>query len=98
MKAMILLGLNCGFGPKDLRDLTWDDIRDDRVTLPRSKTGVSQTFLLWPETKISLDDIDRVYGGKVPPELQKVTKENQDAMEANRPKNTETPSEVDENL
>ena len=50
--------------------------------------------------KISLDDIDRVYGGKVPPELQKVTKENQDAMEANRPKNpgTETQAEVDVNL
>ena len=53
--AMLLLGLNCGFGPKDLQDLTWDHILDDRITLPRSKTGVSQTFLLWPETQEALE-------------------------------------------
>ena len=40
-RAMLLLGLNCGFGPKDLQDLTWDHILDDRITLPRSKTGVT---------------------------------------------------------
>jgi len=51
MKAMILLALNCGFGPKDIHDLTWDDLNDERVTLPRSKTGVCQTYLLWPETR-----------------------------------------------
>ena len=50
LKVMILLGLNCGFGPKDIQDLTWEDVEDDRVTLPRSKTGICQTFLLWPET------------------------------------------------
>ena len=50
MKAMIMLALNCGFGPKDIQDLTWDHIDGERVTLPRSKTGVCQTYLLWPET------------------------------------------------
>lgn len=50
LKSMLLLGLNCGFGPKDMHDLTWKHITEDRITLPRSKTGVSQTFLLWPET------------------------------------------------
>jgi integrase len=59
MKAMILLALNCGFGPKDLHDLMWEDIDEDRVTLPRSKTGVSQTYLLWPETKELLEKIKR---------------------------------------
>lgn len=44
MKAMILLALNCGFGPKDVRDLTWSHIDGERVTLPRSKTGVCQTY------------------------------------------------------
>jgi integrase len=57
LKAMIMLALNCGFGPKDLHDLTWDDIDGERVTLPRSKTGVCQTYLLWPETKELLDKI-----------------------------------------
>ncbi len=57
LKAMIMLALNCGFGPKDLQDLTWDDIEEERITLPRSKTGVCQTYLLWPETKELLDEI-----------------------------------------
>ncbi|MHC4533802.1 MAG: tyrosine-type recombinase/integrase [Planctomycetota bacterium] len=50
LKTMIMLALNCGFGPKDLHDLTWDDIQENRVTLARSKTGVCQTYILWPET------------------------------------------------
>lgn len=50
MRLMVLLGLNCGFGPKDLRDLRWDDFFEGRVTLPRSKTGVCQTFRLWPDS------------------------------------------------
>jgi integrase len=49
LKAMIVLALNCGFGPKDIRDLTWDHIDGERITLPRSKTGVCQTYLLWLE-------------------------------------------------
>jgi len=57
LKAMIMLALNCGFGPKDLQDLTWDDIEGERITLPRSKTGICQTYLLWPETKELLDEI-----------------------------------------
>lgn len=55
LKGMLLLGLNCGFGPKDLADLLWDDISDGRVTLPRSKTGVCQTYALWPETEAQLE-------------------------------------------
>ncbi len=51
------LALNCGFGPKDIHDLTWDHIKGDRVTLPRSKTGISQTFMLWPETYKLLEEI-----------------------------------------
>ncbi len=57
MKLMILLGLNCGFGPKDIQDLTWDDFDGDRVTLPRSKTGICQTFLMWPETQAALQKL-----------------------------------------
>jgi integrase len=57
MKIMIMLALNCGFGPKDLHDLTWDDIDGNRVTLPRCKTGVCQTYLLWPELQQLLECI-----------------------------------------
>lgn len=59
LKTMIMLALNCGFGPKDLQDLTWDDIKEERIILPRSKTGVCQTYLLWPETKELLDEIQQ---------------------------------------
>jgi len=57
MKAMILLALNCGFGPKDVRDLTWSHIDGERVTLPRSKTGICQTYLLWTEIRTLLLEI-----------------------------------------
>ena len=41
MKAMVLLALNYGFGPKDIYDLTWEHIDDERVILPRNKTGLA---------------------------------------------------------
>ncbi len=59
LKVMLLLGLNCGFGPKDIQDLTWKHIKGDRVTLARSKTGICQTFLLWPETLQALADLKK---------------------------------------
>ena len=59
LRGMIFLSLNCGFGPKDIRDLTWKHMGGDRVTLPRSKTGVCQTFLLWPETLQALEELGR---------------------------------------
>jgi integrase len=54
MRAMLLLGLNCGFGPKDIEDLRWEHVSTKRITLPRSKTGVVQTFSLWPESQDAL--------------------------------------------
>ena len=91
-----------------LKNLDFDDAdeRDKIIEIIMKKipfTPVEEAIYYLTQDgtlKISLDDIDRVYGGKVPPELQKVTKENQDAMEANRPKNpgTETQAEVDVNL
>jgi len=62
MRAMILLALNCGFGPKDVRDLTWRHVEDDRVTLPRSKTGVCQTYALWAEVQTLLGLIKQERG------------------------------------
>ena len=52
MKAMIWLGLNCGFGCTDCAELKWGDldIEGGRVKLARKKTGVSRNLPLWPET------------------------------------------------
>jgi len=52
MKAMIWLGLNCGFGCTDCAELKWGDldVEGGRVKLARKKTGVSRNLPLWPET------------------------------------------------
>jgi len=57
MRATLLMALNCGFGPKDLYDLRWEHLEGERVVLPRSKTGVSQVFTLWPETQQALAEL-----------------------------------------
>jgi len=59
MKCMLLLALNCGFGPKDMEDLRWNHVSGDRISLARSKTGVSQTYALWPETTRALNDLSQ---------------------------------------
>ncbi|MBW1791653.1 MAG: tyrosine-type recombinase/integrase [Deltaproteobacteria bacterium] len=56
MKAMILLGLNCGFGCTDCSELKWRDLEleNGRVKLARKKTGISRNLPLWSETVQSL--------------------------------------------
>jgi len=50
--ALLLLGLNCGFGNTDIGTLKLCDIDLDAATVshPRPKTGVERNFCLWPET------------------------------------------------
>lgn len=52
MKAMIWLGLNCGFGCTDCSDLQWKnlDFTNARVEFPRGKTGIQRDLPLWSET------------------------------------------------
>ena len=52
MKAMILLGLNCGFGCTDCAELKWKnlDLQNGRVNFPMGKTGISRNLPLWSET------------------------------------------------
>ncbi|MFC1764560.1 tyrosine-type recombinase/integrase [Planctomycetota bacterium] len=52
MKAMIWLGLNCGFGCTDCSQLKWKnlDLQNSRVDFPRGKTGIDRNLPLWPET------------------------------------------------
>jgi integrase len=61
MRAMIWLGLNCGFGCTDCAELKWSnlDIVNARVRLPRRKTGILRDLPLWPETVEALQKIHK---------------------------------------
>ena len=50
--ALLLLGLNCGFGNTDIATLKFCDIDLEEATIShaRPKTNVSRHFSLWPET------------------------------------------------
>lgn len=56
IRAMILLGLNCGFGNADVGTLPQSalDLAGGWVNYPRPKTGVDRRCHLWPETVESL--------------------------------------------
>jgi integrase len=61
MRAMIWLGLNCGFGCTDCAELKWSDLdmSSARVKLARKKTGIFRDLPLWPETIEALEKIPR---------------------------------------
>ena len=52
MKAMILLGVNCGFGNADCANLSLKalDLETGWATYPRPKTGIDRRCPLWSET------------------------------------------------
>jgi integrase len=52
LKAMILLGVNCGFNNKDCADLPLSalDLDGAWANFPRPKTGIERRCYLWPET------------------------------------------------
>ena len=56
MKAMILLGVNCGYGNGDVAKLPTKalDLKAGWVTFPRPKTGVPRRCHLWPETAAAI--------------------------------------------
>jgi len=58
LKAMILLGVNCGFGNADCANLPMKtlDLQSGWVRFPRPKTGVDRRCPLWPETVAALQD------------------------------------------
>ena len=61
MKAMIWLGLNCGFGCTDCAELKWENLdpKKARVCFPRGKTGIGRNLPLWPETVDVLKEIPK---------------------------------------
>jgi integrase len=56
LKAMIFLGINCGYGNADCGNLPFSalDLERGWVTFPRPKTEVARRCPLWPETVESL--------------------------------------------
>jgi integrase len=58
LKAMILLGINCGFGNSDCANLplTALDLDGGMIDFPRPKTGIPRRAPLWPETADALRD------------------------------------------
>ena len=58
LKAMILLGINCGFGQTDVSNLPRSaiDFTKGWIAYPRPKTGIERRCPLWPETVIALQE------------------------------------------
>jgi integrase len=56
VRAMILLGINCGFGNSDVGRLPLSalDLDAGWVVYPRPKTGIERRAPLWPETVAAL--------------------------------------------
>jgi integrase len=59
LQAMILLGINCGFGNADVGNLplTALDLDAGIIDYPRPKTGIARRCPLWPETIPALRDV-----------------------------------------
>jgi integrase len=58
VRAMILLGINAGFGPADCGMLPQSavDLEKGIVDFPRPKTGIPRRAALWPETVAALKE------------------------------------------
>jgi integrase len=58
LRAMVLLGVNCGFGNSDCGNLrqTALDLERGWIDYPRPKTGIPRRCQLWPETVAALRD------------------------------------------
>src|SRR5207302_1484484 len=56
MKAMVMLGINCGFGNADCGRLPLSalDLEGGWIDYPRPKTGIPRRCPLWPETTEAL--------------------------------------------
>jgi integrase len=59
MKAMILLGINCGFGNADAGNLPLSavDLETGWIDYPRPKTGIARRCPLWPETIEAIKEV-----------------------------------------
>jgi integrase len=68
LRAIILLGINCAFGPKDCCTLPTDAIDGEWHNYHRTKTGVDRRCPLWPETIKALKAVagsEHVFNGRI---------------------------------
>ena len=68
LRAMILLGINCGFGPKDCCTLPDSDVQRGWQTYARPKTEVERRCPLWAETTEAIKAVackPLVFNGRV---------------------------------
>jgi integrase len=65
LRAMILLGINCGLGNTDLGNLSAAciDFEQGRIDYPRVKTGIDRRCPLWPETIQAIRESNAVIAG-----------------------------------
>ena len=56
MRAMVLLGINCGFGNSDCGRLPMSAIKNGWIDFPRPKTAIERRCPLWPETIEAIED------------------------------------------
>jgi len=58
LKAIILLGVNCGLGNSDISSMPFEalDLENGWLTYPRGKTGTIRRVRLWPETVEAIRD------------------------------------------
>lgn len=59
IRAMILLGVNAGYGNHDVGYLRRSHLAGGFATFPRHKTGVNRRTPLWPETLVALEEAAR---------------------------------------
>lgn len=59
MRAMILLGINCGFGNSDVANLPKAAIAAGWVIFPRPKTAIPRRCKLWKETQEAIEEAIR---------------------------------------
>ena len=97
MKAMIWLGLNCGFGCTDCAELQWKhlDLVNGRVVFPRRKTGIRRDLPLWPETIEALKAVPErgklvFYTSKGNPFVRDVSRTDSNGQEKYSPLNSIT--------
>jgi integrase len=63
LKAMILLGVNCGYGNSDCACVPMLELKGDWATFARTKTWIQRRCFLWPETVDAIEEVRKCRRG-----------------------------------